>query len=191
MNGAAFANLPRLIEVNLRENICIDKLFTIDRAPNIFRRKISRNCAPDDAGEKKVSCRAYTVCNDIVKDLFSSWFKRTSGCCELVHGSYIDSADYSFVGDANYSSLEVLYILYQRNIDFLPVSVHESFPALKFYFVINTSVQKIFKNNFEKMFQLVQLYLLSNRIEAIKSDTFEDLVNLRRIYISKGVSTDF
>lgn len=141
MNGAAFANLPRLVQVNFRSNVCIDKLFTIDRDPNLFRRKISRNCATDDVTEKKVSCTAYTVCHTVMNDLFYSWFNRTSGCCELVHGTYIDAPDYSFAAGANYSRLEILFVRYQRHIDFLPV--HESFPVLKFYYVINTSVQKI------------------------------------------------
>lgn len=120
-----------------------------------------------------------------MNDLFSNWFNNTPRCCELDHEAYIDSPDYSFVADSNYTKLEVLYIRYQRNIDFLPVSVHEVFPNLKFYFIINVPVQKIFKKNFEMMTDLVQLYLLSNQIEVIKSNTFEDLINLRRIYISK------
>lgn len=188
MNGVAFANLPRLVQVNLRGNICIDKLFTVDRDPNLFRRKISRNCASYDPAEKRISCRTYTVCDSVTNELFANWFNRTPGCCELDHGAYIDSPDNSFIADTNYASLEVLYVRYQRSIDFLPVLVHESFPLLKFYFVINTSVQKICKKNFEEMSKLVQLYLLGNQIEVIKSDTFDDLISLRRIYISKLAS---
>lgn len=111
-------------------------------------------------------------------------FNRTPGCCELEHGTYIDYFDYFFAADANYTNLEIIFIIHQPNIEFLPVSVHERFPRLKIYHVQNTPVQKITKKNFEKMYELVVLFLRGNQFESIKSDTFEDLINLKTISLS-------
>lgn len=186
MNGAAFANLPQLVMVNLRGNVCIDKYFTPDNDLKASRRKISRNCVDaTDAARKEISCTAAVACVEDMGQFYMDLYNKTPGCCEVEHGINIDSPDYSFVADANYANLEIIYISYQPNIEFLPVLIHESFPHLKMYSASVIPVQKITKRNFEKLFELEVLFLVKNRIEVIKGDTFEDLINLKRIIISR------
>lgn len=175
MSGLAFANLPRLSILSLAVNTCNEKLdFDAGGDLKKFLRKISRNCASDDVADRKVSCSPFSKCESL----------KNYGCCVVEPGSRIDSDDYSFVANANYSQLEILRIVKQRNIEFLPVSVYKSFPKLKIYYVANTPVQKISKKNFEKLYELWALYLENNQIEVIPSDTFEDLVKLENVNIS-------
>lgn len=183
MNGAVFANLLRLVIVDLRGNVCIDKYFETERAPSIFRRRISTNCASTENTEKEISCKDWTECGEIMDEVFYRFYNRTSGCCRLEFGTHFDSPEYEFIQNTNYTKLEILYIVHQQNIEFLSVSVYERFPNLKFFAVVNTPVQKISKKNFENMYELSMLHLERNQIEIIRSDTFEDLINLKEIYI--------
>lgn len=148
MNGVAFANLPQLVAVDLKGNVCINKFFSIERAPNIFRRKVTRNCASTDVTKKEISCRASSVCTEDIDRLFIRSYNRSSGCCILEYGTLIDSSDYFFDANKNYTKLEIMMILRQRNIEFLPVLLHERFPNLKFYCAIDTPVTKISKKEF-------------------------------------------
>lgn len=177
MNGAAFANLPQLAKLDLSSNVCVNKLFTIESCSSTFRRKISKNCASDDATRKQLSCSASIACDEEV----GGWQDK---CCELELGTVIDSSDYTFVADTNFATVEILIIAHQRNVEFLPILDHERFPSVELYYVVNTPVKKISKKNFEKMFKLENLKLDRNQIEVISSDTFEDLVNLKLIQIS-------
>lgn len=183
MNGVAFADLPGLIVVDLRYNVCIDKIFETEQAINKIRRRITKNCA--DSTRKKISCKTSTACNKIIHERFTRWFNRTPGCCEMNYGTNIDSPDCSFVTSGEYTNLETINIIHQRNIEFLPVLVHKSFRNLKFYWIADTPVQKISKKNFEKLSELVLLHLESNQIEVIKSDTFDDLIAMTEIVIRK------
>lgn len=185
VNGVAFANLPQLKKVNLRSNLCINIGFSIDCTSNKFRRKISRNCGLSDDTKKELSCSASKPCH---VDQGHSYFltnKDPPSCCEMEYGTLIDSPDYTFVADANYTNIEILTIAYQQNVEFLPVSVHRKFPNLKIYYVIKTAIPRISKNNFEKLYNLIVLRMVSNQIEVIKSDTFEDLINLEYFILSK------
>lgn len=191
MNGVVFTNLPQLVLVNLRRNACVDRIFTTERNINTFRRKISRNCELAGVAKKEVSCKASVVCNAIMLHQFKQMYNRSASCCSLKYGTRIESSDYSFNADVKYNNLEIMYIARQQNIEFLPVLVRERFPNLKFYFAIDTPVTKISKKNFENMFELTMLHLQRNRIEVIKSNTFEDLTSLRQIRIGTGDYVQF
>lgn len=172
MHGIAFANLPQLAEVDFWENACINRLFTVGGDSNNFLRKISRNCASANVVKKQLSCSASTACDE----------KRSvEKCCEMDYGTVIDTPDQTFLADTNYATIAVLLITHQPNVEFLPVLVHERFPALNSYEVVNAPVQKISKKNFEKMYELEWLTLERNKIEVIRSDTFEDLISLKFI----------
>lgn len=184
VNGAAFANLPQLVEVDLRFNVCINKFLEIGRGSKTFSRKFFRHCVSADVVNKQITCRTSIFC-------FESRFDYSSGCCGLEYGTFIDGPDYTFAGDTNYTGIDFLIIKHQENVELLPVSVHQSFPFLKYYFVVNTPVQKVTKKYFEKMYKLERLKLDRNQIEVIKSDTFEDLVNLWMIEISTILGSVF
>lgn len=184
MNGVAFANLPQIVVVNLAGNVCIDKDIEVGSDPNIFLRRIERNCAPTDASTRTISCDPLIDCSNRLHPQFVKENKDVSGCCEIEERTHVHTPDYSFASDQRYSNFEVMLIMHQRNVEFLPVSVHETFPNLKFYLVMNTPIQKITKKNFEKMYKLLGLTLSNNQIEVIRSDTFDDLTNLKELKIS-------
>lgn len=184
MNGVAFANLPQLAVVNLAGNVCVNKDIEIRGDSNIFLRRIERNCASTNASARTISCDPTSDCNVRLDPRFVEKNKDVSGCCEIEEGAHIHTPDYSIAAERRYTNFEVITIIHQRNVEFLPVSVYETFPNLKFYFVFNAPIQKITKKNFEKMFKLVELKLSNNQIEMIRSDTFEDLTSLRELAIS-------
>lgn len=176
MNGIAFVNVPRLVYADFTGNVCVDKLFLTQPSAKVFRRVISRSCA---LTKNEISCRILPFCMDT--DLFN----RTLSCCEVEYGTYVDSPDYSFDAKEGYNNIEVIRIEYQGNIEFLPVSVHATFSSLKVYSVSHVPVQMITKKNFEKLFKLEKLLLHDNQIEMIRSNTFDDLISLRVVQISK------
>lgn len=178
MSGITFANLPQLAELDVTENECINKRFTFERGSSRFRRKISRSCGPADVEKKQLLCVASPTCDA---------FEDDSTCCELGQGTVIDDPNFTFAASANYTGIELLLIEHQPGIEFLPVLVHEKFLMLTGYKVANAPVSKISKRNFEKMIKLELLKLDRNEIEVIKSDTFKDLINLKRIEISTGL----
>lgn len=191
MSGVAFANLPVLVVLELKNNDCIDKEFTIGSDPNVFRRKISRNCALSDTNRHEISCWSVTKCGEELDEKFFMLNNKTSSCCNLESRTHIDLPDYTFEAGKNYTDLEIISIVFQRNIEFLPISVYKNFPTLRMYFVKNTPVRKISKKNFEKLNQLVALTLMSNEIEVIRSDTFEDLISLQILMISMSCGLRF
>lgn len=174
VNGVAFADLPQLVRVELDDTACISKSFEIERGSKKFRRKINRSCASADYVKRPLTCIASTNCDE---------FENSSRCCELDLDTRIDAPDYKFANDVKYKIFEFLIISHQPDVEFLPVSVHESFPNLTAYLIRKTPVRKISKKNFEKMYKLKVLALDQNEIEVIKSDTFEDLINVDRISI--------
>lgn len=183
MNGVAFANLPKLAKVDLGLNDCISNSFSIGSDSSEMRRKISRRCGSENNARKKISCSDFPInCKSDIRDHNSTNF--VLRCCDLESGSYIDAPDFSFAMNLNYTPFERLIIENQRNVDYLPVFVHELFVNLKFYQVKNTPIQMISKKNFKKLNMLETLSLERNQIQVIKSDTFEDLVNLKHIQIS-------
>lgn len=80
-----------------------------------------------------------------------------------------------------------LTIFRASNVFFLPVKVAETFPNLIVYQISKTSLRKISKRNFKRLYKLKDIYLVDNKVEIIFSDTFEDLVNLKKLKISKFI----
>lgn len=176
VNGIAFANLA-LREVDLKKNECINTDFYIKRGSHHALRRISRNCGSNDIERKQISCITSIFC------FYETYFPTT--CCELEAGTFIDAPDYTFKADEERINTEYLHIRYQQNIHFLPILLHERFPDLEFYDIRSTATPKISKKNFEKLVKLKGLKLTDNQIEVIKSDTFEDLISLRELRLSK------
>lgn len=157
-------------------------MFEVEGGSIKFRKKVLRSCASNEAVKTPLSCITLTACDEV---------RGGTNCCELELGTVIDAPDFTFASDRDYTAVVDLVIKHQQNVEFLPVSIHERFPSLKVFHVVNTPVQKISKKNFEKMFKLEEIHLIRNQIEAIKSDTFEDLVNLEQIIISTRLFSVF
>lgn len=184
MNGIAFVDLPQLAFVGLDRSGCVSQWFTIGSDSSTFRRQITRRCGSANNTNKQIFCSDLPLnCKGTL--LKTSFFDyQNPQCCDLKSESYIDAPDFTFTKNLTYAEFEQLVIANQRLVEFLPISVHEQFPRLINYKVSNTPILKIAKKNFEKLDKLKVLVLTNNRIESIKSDTFEDLVNLERIQIS-------
>lgn len=180
MDAIAFASLPQLAVLNLKENVCISKGFTLEGLDTI-RRRISKRCG---SAEKQLTCSSFPLNFNRRLDFRSEIDRKNLSCCELESGSVINAFDYSFVPEPKYRTLNVLSIINQRDVKLLPILLHERFPGLKIYNIENTSIQKISKKNFEHLHELKELILIENQIEVIKSDTFEDLINVEKIRIS-------
>lgn len=65
-----------------------------------------------------------------------------------------------------------------KKIEYLPVLVSVKFPNLTCYMAYRCSIKAISRDNFRDMIHLSLLYLYSNQIEEIKSETFLDLKKL-------------
>lgn len=72
-----------------------------------------------------------------------------------------------------------------RNIFYLPIDVAKSFPNLTAFGADETSIKEISKENFRNLRKLRCLTLVSNKIEMIFSDTFEDLESLEVLWLGK------
>lgn len=187
--------LSQLVDVDLSTNDCIDKKFYIEQGSIYFLRKISRSSEAADIGKNQISCITSSACDNWPIDCSYFSFKCNpwsfGECCELELGTTIDAFDYTFAKDTKYTKVLGLVIKHQQNVEFLPIMLNKRFPNLKKYWVGKTPVRKISKQNFEKLFKLEELTLYQNKIEAIKSDTFEDLISLKRIMISKLLVSSF
>lgn len=109
--------------------------------------------------------------------------------CFLADVTAIDSPGFE-IAERN-EQIYALYFESNTKIHFLPVKVHEKFPNLLLFTSSSCSLTEISKPNFEKMAQLEFLYLESNKIEKIVSNTFEDLTALKEIDLSKNCSLFF
>lgn len=71
------------------------------------------------------------------------------------------------------------------NIRYLPENTSQKLPNLVAYHADLCSIQKVFKVNFKGLGKLIYLHLEHNEIEKIDSDTFEGLVSLKWLFLSK------
>jgi Leucine-rich repeat (LRR) protein len=72
-----------------------------------------------------------------------------------------------------------------KSIFYLPINVDEKFPNLVVYYAGSCSIKKISKQNFIGLSSLKVLILEQNQIEQIPSETFNDLISLERLWLSK------
>lgn len=82
------------------------------------------------------------------------------------------------------SSILALDLSFNKELTNLPIDIHNTFPEILAYKASHCSIETISKMNFYNMLQLTELRLNDNQIEKIDSDTFEDLVSLKYLYLS-------
>lgn len=102
--------------------------------------------------------------------------------CAVTNYTAIDSPDSIISGTQN-NEIDELNLSYNRKVKFLPVSLNQKFPNLKFYQASRCSLHEISKKNFEQLINLRELRLSRNEIEIIQSDTFQGLTKLTEIYL--------
>lgn len=129
-----------------------------------------------------IALSAIAIANEIACDV-DVLFSDGDLCC-LVLDSTIDAPNYSF-SHAKNDSVSVLDFSRNRQIQFLPIHVHKSFPHLVSYAAEYCNVQNLSKQNFEQLFHLRNLNLNRNKIESFNTVVFEDLVSLSTLSLGK------
>lgn len=113
-----------------------------------------------------------------------SWPNVGSGqtCMLTSKNVTIDNPDVTIKPD---NAIKALHLGGNRNVTFAPVKLALSFPDLLGYSLNSCSIKSVSKIHFENLRKLKSLYLGSNPIEIIYSNTFEDLVSLTHLHVSK------
>lgn len=97
-------------------------------------------------------------------------------CCLLTE-SAIDGSDFIISGQED-EAVRLFDSSRNRNVKFLPIRVGDKFPGLVSYVADRCRIQEISKFNFENLFHLRTLNLDRNRLQAVTTDTFTDLISL-------------
>lgn len=82
-------------------------------------------------------------------------------------------------------SVKGIFMQYNEKIRYLPVGVHKKFSKLEKYFAAECSIQAISKENFEKLTKLQEIWLTTNEITKVKSDTFQGLSSLKIVKLGE------
>lgn len=147
------------------------KLPNFHRKLSIFAIVVITFAIASQAREDELECESFETCH------------RASFCCVMNDFTEIKALDVTIaknddsVNGINFSENEKVY--------YLPIGVHEKFPNLAAYYAYRCSIRGLSKKNFEKLTHLEDLNLSNNEIVKIEYDTFEDLVALEQLHISK------
>lgn len=171
MNSKLFNELPNLKLIDMTANDCIDKIFdeaNLQKFAYVAKQKCRRSRTAYDALE--LNCGELYNC--------------TYGlCCEMEVETKITGKDSKIVGSES-EKFQKLDFSYNKNIEFLPLST-SYLSSLIAYIAWNCAIQEIHKESLTGMVWLEILELNKNRITAIQSDTFDGLVRLELINLSK------
>lgn len=172
MNGRVFQSLPSLRSLSLESNVCISQTFENATAQTIVD-EVSAKCKFDEEESNDPGL----VCESILP--FNS-----GEYCFLNGTTVIAQKDKTFHFMLDHS-VSGLYFNENKEIEYLPVAVHSTFPNLVEYQANDCSIREISRKNFAKLYKLNYIRLHFNKIEKITSDTFADLPLLRGIALSK------
>ncbi|KAL7016866.1 hypothetical protein ACKWTF_010172 [Chironomus riparius] len=75
------------------------------------------------------------------------------------------------------------YFEFNKNIEYLPIKIHEKFPNLVAYDGANLALKGIKYQNFEKLEELQYLTLKENPISYMSPDVFKDLTKLKYLIL--------
>jgi Leucine rich repeat len=112
---------------------------------------------------------------DHVKEAETCWMDKLTS---------IDSKEMTIAIDRD-ETIEGLSFWCNLKIKFLPIQVNEKFPNLLAYQASFCSVKEISKDHFKGLTKLKLLHLEGNQIEKVSTDTFEDLVALEGLDLSR------
>lgn len=154
----------------LESNQCINENFKGLNAITNIGDRINNQCkfreTPSDLACYKIS----ETCLD--------W--AMGKCCDMSRETVIDNSN-AIISGSDDSDVIRMHFSGNKAIKFLPISLSFKFPSIVHYWARGCLIQKISKLNFFGLKRLVNLWLGSNEIETIRSDTFEGLDALENI----------
>lgn len=173
INSQVITGFPTLRELRLKNNDCINKDFLFMPVLNVSV-EVSNQCgfmevAVDDGN--KIGCS-------------SDWKQKAEKRCLVESSSLINAANFTFSNSRDDKIIEIRFDL-NKKVELLPILVHFKFSNLVSYVADNCAIGDIIKLNFEHLTRLRNLNLTHNRIEKIRRDIFDGLLELRTIWLSK------
>lgn len=151
--------------MGLERNFCVNLKF--DASDHQFPETITRYCSYD---------KANLVCEK---------HERTDKRCLVPANTIINYRNQSFREEFN-ENVDVVLFYAIKNVQFLPILLHRKFPNLGSIIAANCSIVEISKQNFQNLRYLTNVILSSNKINAIWSDTFNNLPSLEQIWLGKS-----
>lgn len=188
MKGALFEHLPALQEINLEANECIDQNFQSEEEVRGIFKTVNGTCGFDKNGTE-------IACEEVSSASFSDTFDLMdffmNGLPDDDSHETCNMKSYTIIRDNNYTisdmfneEVEVMDLSGNRNIEFLPILLYDTFPSITIYHAARCSIREILKENFKNL-DLKEVNLQENQIYAVSRDTFEGLDNLRDLNLSK------
>jgi Leucine rich repeat len=110
--------------------------------------------------------------------------------CNMRVTTSIDSPETIIISSAFDSSMGGLRFDHNKQVYYLPENVGEKFPNLLAHYASFCNVKEISKKHFKNLSKLKFLGLDHNQIETILSDTFEDLIELEILWLSKWLAVN-
>lgn len=104
--------------------------------------------------------------------------------CNMGGDTAITGRNFAIDDDRNVE-MKVLSLDRNKNVHFLPVSVHQKFPYLISISARKCSIIEVSRENFSELTSLELVYLSDNRIYSLWSDTFAHLPALRKIFLGE------
>lgn len=168
--------------VDLTSNFCIDKEFR----GRLRIREMIAGIESDCKFERQRKNDKELFCEQVIRCEYGI-------CCDLELKANITSQD-AVIVNTDYARIHSLTIKNYKiqgegesleHIQFLPVT-NNLIRNLIHYEVSQTSVKTIGEENFEEMVWLEILILSNNLIETVPSNTFQGLIRLERVDLSKN-----
>lgn len=175
MNGKLFSTIKYVKEVSLRQTACIDRTFTSKDDVLAMRQLVTTRCGFSEPKNRKneVSC------------LVKKYPRLNLGdFCFFDDSTVISSRDF-LISNSYENNVTTLSFKPSPYVKFLPILVNLNFPNLKYYQAPNCNITEITKVNFANLTQLIAIALKGNQIETVPKNTFEGLVLLGQIDLSK------
>lgn len=173
MEGSVFEHLAELQHVNLKSNECIDRIFEIEDGMRDLSKTVNATCG-FDKNQTQIACEEISP-----MDASGTWHL----ACKIKSYTPIRDITYT-VSDPFNAGVDTIDFTDNRNIEFLPILLHQAFPSIRFYRAARCAIKEISKKNFENL-DLRKVYLQDNQLYAVLSDTFEGLDNLFELDLSK------
>lgn len=112
---------------------------------------------------------------------------RWTAYLELPPNVTITSPGKRIANSQNNHTINLVIEDYEGKMEYLPENVAEIFPNLKHIWIIDCFMKSVTKNNFKSLKKLQLLSILRNEnFEVIEENTFEDLLDLRDLYLQSN-----